>query len=221
MDITAGGGIPFEAGRLGIRSHANDLNPVAALILRATCRWPQKYGRRLPDLYDEISRRFQNRVAKLVADIYPPEEQPEWMAEWNERCKAEIKCPSCGITIPLSPNWRSSSKGDGLRLLPNPDIGKCDFQTSTNSNPCGTTAARPASIVIPIPIPEALRRQLLDFAPQRNPALPPPRVINNADPHPATPSASRCLTSRNGPGQAGKAPGNGAMYWTPPPRTTI
>ena len=150
LDITAGGGsIPFEAGRLGFRSHANDLNPVAALILRATCQWPQKYGRTLLDAYDEISRRFQNRVAELIADIYPPEEQPEWMAEWNERYKAEIKnsrivpaqrypqtylwagtieCPSCGITIPLSPNWRLSSKGEGLRLLPNPDAGKCDFE---------------------------------------------------------------------------------------------
>ena len=150
LDITAGGGsIPFEAGRLGFRSHANDLNPVAALILRATCQWPQKYGRTLLDAYDEISRRFQNRVAELIADIYPPEEQPEWMAEWNECYKAEIKnsrivpaqryvwgylwagtieCPSCGITIPLSPNWRLSSKGDSLRLLPNPDAGKCDFE---------------------------------------------------------------------------------------------
>ena len=149
LDITAGGGsIPFEAGRLGFRSHANDLNPVAALILRATCQWPQKYGRALLDAYDEISRRFQNRVAELVADIYPPEQQPEWMAEWNELYEAEIKnsriapahryaqtylwagaieCPSCGIAIPLSPNWRLSSSGIGLRLSPNPDSGQCDF----------------------------------------------------------------------------------------------
>ena len=40
-----------------------------------------------------------------------------------------------------------------------------------------------ASIVIPLP--EALRRQLIDFAPERNPALaPPPRVIGDGAPHP-------------------------------------
>ena len=43
LDVTAGGGsIPFEAGRLGIPAIANELNPVAALILRATCQWPQQ-----------------------------------------------------------------------------------------------------------------------------------------------------------------------------------
>ena len=45
LDITAGGGsIPFEASRLGFRTIANELNPVAGLILRATCEWPQRYG---------------------------------------------------------------------------------------------------------------------------------------------------------------------------------
>ena len=34
---TAGGGsIPLEAGRIGLSAIANDLNPVAALILKAT-----------------------------------------------------------------------------------------------------------------------------------------------------------------------------------------
>ena len=45
LDVTAGGGgIPFEAGQLGLRSIANELNSVATLILRATCQWPQQYG---------------------------------------------------------------------------------------------------------------------------------------------------------------------------------
>jgi adenine-specific DNA methylase len=37
LDPTAGGGsIPFEAVRLGAETIANDLNPVAALLLKAT-----------------------------------------------------------------------------------------------------------------------------------------------------------------------------------------
>src|SRR5690606_26384375 len=45
LDPTAGGGsIPFEAMRLGIATIANDLNPVAALILRATVEFPTRYG---------------------------------------------------------------------------------------------------------------------------------------------------------------------------------
>ena len=55
LDITAGGGsIPFEASRLGFRTIANELNPVAGLILRATCEWPQRYGWELMDHFQEV-----------------------------------------------------------------------------------------------------------------------------------------------------------------------
>ena len=106
VDITAGGGsIPFEAGRLGIRSYANDLNPVAALILRATCQWPQTYGRQLLEHYGGpitangvatgkwtgIAGRFLTRVRELVADVYPEVTQPEWMRKWNCEHRSEIK----------------------------------------------------------------------------------------------------------------------------------
>ena len=44
-DPFAGGGtIPLEAGRLGLKVYASDLNPVACLILEATLRFPQKLG---------------------------------------------------------------------------------------------------------------------------------------------------------------------------------
>jgi adenine-specific DNA methylase len=46
LDPFAGGGaIPLEAGRLGCQAVANDYNPVAYLILRATCELPQRYGK--------------------------------------------------------------------------------------------------------------------------------------------------------------------------------
>ena len=46
LDPFAGGGaIPLEIGRLGCQAVANDYNPVAHLILRATCELPQKYGK--------------------------------------------------------------------------------------------------------------------------------------------------------------------------------
>jgi adenine-specific DNA methylase len=41
LDPTAGGGsIPFESARMGFATYANDLNPVAVLIQRATYQWP-------------------------------------------------------------------------------------------------------------------------------------------------------------------------------------
>ena len=54
LDPTAGGGsIPFETVRAGLASLANDLNPVAALILKATVDWPSAF----PNDLDSLSGR--------------------------------------------------------------------------------------------------------------------------------------------------------------------
>jgi adenine-specific DNA methylase len=48
LDPTSGGGsIPFESLRLGNRAIANELNPVAAVILNATLDYPVRYGQEL------------------------------------------------------------------------------------------------------------------------------------------------------------------------------
>ena len=45
LDPFAGGGsIPLEALRLGCETYANDYNPVAVLILKATLEYPPKFG---------------------------------------------------------------------------------------------------------------------------------------------------------------------------------
>ena len=78
LDVTAGGGsIPFEAGRLGFRTIANELNPVACLILRATCEWPQRFGRQLLEDYQEASEKFQVKVRERLANAYPDQPQPD------------------------------------------------------------------------------------------------------------------------------------------------
>ena len=159
LDITAGGGsIPFEAGRLGLKTIANELNPVAAFILRATCEWPQRHGYELCKQYgselgigkyDGIVGRYLERVNELYEGVYPEERQPKWMADWNEKYKADIEsgkltcaqrnpsqflwartiaCPSCGGQIPLSVHWRLTPDGTGIRLLPDTKTRTCNFE---------------------------------------------------------------------------------------------
>ena len=78
LDVTAGGGSsPLRLGRLGFRTIANELNPVACHILRATCRWPQQYGYALLDNYSEVSSKFQARVNELLTGVYPDEFTPD------------------------------------------------------------------------------------------------------------------------------------------------
>ncbi len=150
LDVTAGGGsIPFEAGRLGLRAIANELNPVASLILRATCEWPQRYGYSLLDDYRACSQAFQARVSQLLADVYPVESAPDYPVgdpsppqpqnEKNSVVRAHryaqtylwartTACHACRKVIPLSPNWRLDNKGTGLRVEP---------QTEPGSDPIG------------------------------------------------------------------------------------
>ena len=142
LDITAGGGsIPFEAGRLGFRTIANELNPVAGLILRATCEWPQKYGWELIEYFQDVRIRFLERVHKLTTDLYPqepqPEEEPGNRTDANGSTKRRVwaylfartlVCPSCEGTIPLSPSWKLDSKGTGIQLIPDITLGTCSFK---------------------------------------------------------------------------------------------
>ena len=102
LDVTAGGGsIPFEAGRLGFRTIANELNPVASHVLRATCEWPQRhgyplldeYGRKpsLNDAWSGIAGRYLARVTELLEGVYPEETEPNWMVRWNEKHHDDIQ----------------------------------------------------------------------------------------------------------------------------------
>ena len=170
LDVTAGGGsIPFETGRLGVRSIANELNPVATLILRATCEWPQRYGPALSDAYAKVSTKYLARVRELIAGnaVYPVEPQAyHWEQGGNMSKNSTVRlhkyaqtylwsrtvsCPDCGNLIPLSPNWRLDGKGAGIRLLSDTDRGVCEFEVvnSVREQSRGTVARGKATCPYP------------------------------------------------------------------------
>src|SRR5271157_5360637 len=51
--MSGGGSIPFEALRYGLTVHANELNPVAGVILKATLDYPARFG---PSLVEDIKK---------------------------------------------------------------------------------------------------------------------------------------------------------------------
>src|SRR5206468_2232939 len=113
LDPTAGGGsIPFEALRLGVPAIANDLNPVAWLLLKATIELPRKYGSKLAERYFELGKEFVARVRKRLMPFYPAEPSADCVPDGYLWART-IKCPYCGGKVPLSPNWRLDSKGKG------------------------------------------------------------------------------------------------------------
>jgi adenine-specific DNA methylase len=127
LDPTAGGGsIPFEAIRLGLPAFANDLNPVATLILKATVEWPVAYGQELVEEFTRIGEQFVSEVRARLAGVFP--EEPESGCRPDGYLWARtITCPYCDGRIPLSPNWRLAPDGTGVKLLPGESPRVCGF----------------------------------------------------------------------------------------------
>jgi adenine-specific DNA methylase len=118
LDPTAGGGsIPFEAARLGCVTYANDLNPVAALILKATVEWPARLGMEVKVEFERLGRELARRVRERLAWALPPEPGPDRRPDGYLWART-IRCPYCEGLVPLSPNWRLAPDGTGVRLLP-------------------------------------------------------------------------------------------------------
>ena len=109
LDPTAGGGsIPFEATRLGLEVHANDLNPVAALIERATIAWPKSYRASLKEALDAIGLKLTATVKERLASVFPEEPSIDTRPDGYLWART-ISCQYCDATVPLSPNWRLAS----------------------------------------------------------------------------------------------------------------
>ncbi|MGB9903850.1 MAG: DUF1156 domain-containing protein [Desulfotomaculales bacterium] len=156
LDPTAGGGsIPFEAMRIGCRVIANELNPVAAVILYATLDYParhglelgndiKKWGLKLIDLLDDKLNPVFPRIFSL-----PQEERrvletylkkcPELFSEYDREDTTtylyarQVTCPHCGGEAPLLNTCWLSKEGDkwGVRIVTDgrKRDGKVRFET--------------------------------------------------------------------------------------------
>lgn len=125
LDPFAGGGaIPLEAGRLGCQAIANDYNPVAYLILRATCEFPQKYGKPgkrkvvVEEFGKEMEREIEvpnvlahdverwarwilERARERIRHLYPPGKDGRPVVGYLWARTAPCSNPTCRGEIPL------------------------------------------------------------------------------------------------------------------------
>ncbi len=126
LDPTAGGGsIPFESVRLGFETIANDLNPVASIVERATVEWPLRHGLQMRDDYLRIGKEFIARVKERLAFAFPAEPEADTKPDGYLWART-IRCPHCEGLVPLSPNWRLAPEGWGVRLQPQVGAGPGD-----------------------------------------------------------------------------------------------
>lgn len=113
-DPTAGGGsIAFEAVRYGFTSIANDLNPVAASILRAGIELPARYG---ASMAIDIRRAGETLVDNMVKNLTPYFPYGEGESVTNYIFARTVACPRTGKQVPLVPNWWLRKGRDGLAV---------------------------------------------------------------------------------------------------------
>ncbi len=156
-DPTAGGGaILFEAMRLGHRVVANDLNPVAVVILHGTLDFPARFG---PSLLEDLAgwgSVLVSHVEENMASVTPfsplteserdelgnhcancPEVIPIFNQDEYDHtgliyCR-QVTCPHCGGEAPLLNTCWLSKEGEkwGVRLVTDgrPQGGRVRFET--------------------------------------------------------------------------------------------
>ena len=144
LDPTSGGGsIPFEALRLGHTVIANELNPVASVILHATLEYPARFGESLVADISRWGNKLLEHVATAMADVTPfsplPAAEKQLLQEHCRKCPSiipqfdvpeydqtgilycrQVTCPHCGGEAPLlNTNWLAKEAGEqwGVRVV--------------------------------------------------------------------------------------------------------
>ena len=148
VDPTAGGGsIPFETVRAGLTAIANDLNPVAALVLKATVEWPSSFGQEARGEFERLAENWRQQLEDRLVVFFPQEDMPD-RVDLTYLWARTINCSYCDGLVPLSPNWRLAPDGTGVKLKPNLGAGPgsqgstCSFEivSSAKEQSNGTVA---------------------------------------------------------------------------------
>ena len=147
MDPMAGGGsIPFEALRYGFITYANELNPVASVILKATLDYPARFGLPLADEIKKWGSLIDQRAGEKLQEFFP---MPKGERVRTYLWARTVACPTTGKAVPLSPNWWLQKGSDpvAVRLLCELDWDECRFEIvrgreATRSNPDEGTVKR-------------------------------------------------------------------------------
>ena len=149
LDPTAGGGsIPFETMRCGFVPFANDLNPVASLIMKATVEWPSGLSQDIRKQFENLASKWRDHLEDRLENLFPQRDMPE-RVDLTYLWARTITCPYCDGLVPLSPNWRLATDGTGVRLKPKIGSGpgsegrRCSFEiVKSNKEQSAGTVAR-------------------------------------------------------------------------------
>jgi adenine-specific DNA methylase len=134
--MAGGGSIPFEALRYGLTVHANELNPVASVILRATLDYPARFG---VSAIEDMRKYGQTWTERVQARLRP------FFSELDEDAVGAcylwartVRCPETGKFVPRSPNWwvRKGTDATAVRLIADLKQDRCRFEIVRGESAC-------------------------------------------------------------------------------------
>ncbi|NWH06598.1 DUF1156 domain-containing protein [Desulfobacter latus] len=156
LDPTSGGGsIPFEALRLGHNVIANDLNPVACVILNATLKYPSLFGLPLLENIETWGNKLRSAMVDRIERFFPCDKIPNSEKKHLDQLLInapdlvdnyldetldgflyyrQVTCPHCGGDAPLlNTCWLSKEAGKqwGVKIIPDgkSEGGSVGFET--------------------------------------------------------------------------------------------
>ncbi|WP_246522782.1 DUF1156 domain-containing protein [Neoroseomonas eburnea] len=100
------------------------MNPVAALLEKATVEFPLNHGAELQPAFQRLAADFIRRSTVRLRGVYPSESTDTQVLAYL--WARTIRCPHCEGLVPLSPNWRLDQDGAGVRLLTHCGAGPGD-----------------------------------------------------------------------------------------------
>jgi putative DNA methylase len=95
LDEMAGGGvIPLEGIRYGFKVFTNDLNPVAATILKATTEYPAHFGKSLSTTIEKYAREIYAAAKARLLLLFPFQPADEWWLEEQNNARRKFSARS-------------------------------------------------------------------------------------------------------------------------------
>ncbi|MCC6354941.1 MAG: DUF1156 domain-containing protein [Verrucomicrobiae bacterium] len=120
--MSGGGSIPLESARLGFKTYANELNPVACTILEATVDYPFRFGPQLAGKARRWGEELVQRIEKRLSPYFPKKGFNTVHAYIFART---IPCPDTQHPTPLVPDWHLlKPKGSDYRVVAEPIVDK-------------------------------------------------------------------------------------------------
>jgi putative DNA methylase len=134
--MSGGGSIPFEALRYGLSVQANELNPVASVILKGTLEFPSRYGESLTRDLRKYGQKWVETIQKRLRPFFTdlPDDSIGACYLWART----VACPTTGKLVPLSPNWwlRKGANPTVVRLIADKNEDRCQFEVVQGRSAC-------------------------------------------------------------------------------------